>query len=366
MINTDSNFRLVVAGGGTGGHLFPGIAVAEALLEINPINRVLFLGTNRPLEKKIISQTSFCHEVIPAGGLKGLGFKRKAKSLFQIPQGILRAIKIYSRFRPHLVLGVGGYVSAPCVIAANLMGIPVILQEQNSLPGLTNRILGRTAQKIFVSFPDTKRWFKEKKVMYVGNPVRKNIIQASKSNKKQKNSRFTIFITGGSQGAQAINKAVIDSLDHLNKDKVSFIHQTGQEDEKTIKETYNKKGFDANVCSFFNDMITQYQNADLVICRSGASTVAELTILGKAIIFIPYPYASDNHQEINAKAIVNAGGAEMILEKELNGSILSERINFLINNKKNIEKMQKCSLSFGKPEAAEQIAMSCYKLASIQ
>lgn len=361
----DSSFRLVVAGGGTGGHLFPGIAVAEAFLEINPINRILFLGTDRPLEKKILSQTSFCHEVIPAGGLKGLGFQRKIQSLFKIPQGILKAIRIYSRFCPHLVLGVGGYVSAPCIIAANLMGIPVALQEQNSLPGMTNRYLGKTANKIFVSFPETSKWFKEKKTIYAGNPVRKNIIQASKNIQKQKHSHFTVFIIGGSQGAHAINQAVMAALDHLNKDKIAFIHQTGQEDEQSITDAYKQKGFHADVRSFFHDMISQYQKADLIICRSGASTVAELTVLGKPSIFIPYPYAADNHQEKNASAIVDAGGAEMILEKELKGSILAERIKYLADNEKILEKMQKHSLLFGKPEAANQIALNCYKLASI-
>ncbi|MBF0450212.1 MAG: undecaprenyldiphospho-muramoylpentapeptide beta-N-acetylglucosaminyltransferase [Candidatus Magnetomorum sp.] len=365
MIDTNKSFRLIVAGGGTGGHLFPGIAIAEALMDINPINRILFLGTDRPLEKNILAQTPFCHESIPAGGLKGLNIQTKIKSLFQIPAGIVKAIKIYSQFSPHLVLGVGGYVSAPCVLAANLMGIPVILQEQNSIPGLANRLLGKTADRIYVSFPETCSWFKEKKTIYAGNPVRKSIVQASKNRSTKQNSRFTIFIIGGSQGAHAINNAMIDALPYLDNHQMVFIHQSGQQDEQLLKEAYQKNGFHADVRSFFHDMITQYQTADLIICRSGASTVAELTILGKPTIFIPFPYSADNHQEKNARAIVDAGGAEMILEPHLTGQFIAERICFLASHQESLEKMKKNSTAFGKPGAANQIALDCYKLSTI-
>jgi len=357
----NKNLHLVVAGGGTGGHLFPGIAVAEALMQLNSSNRILFLGTDRPLEKKILSQTPFPHEVIPAGGIKNLGMKKKLNSLIQIPLGTLKAIGIYSEFRPHVVLGVGGYVSAPCVLAANLMGIPVFLQEQNSIPGLTNRMLGKTADRIYVSFPQTIKCFKEKKTIYAGNPVRQNIVAASK-NQSQKRNRFTVFIVGGSQGAHAINQAIIDALGHLDNHHIEFIHQTGPQDEASMIDAYKEKNFQADVRAFFHDMISPYQKADLVISRAGASTVSELSVLGKPAIFIPFPHAADNHQEKNAQAIVDAGGAEMFIESHLNGFYLAERIRFLANNPDSLENMHQKSLAFAKPDAAERIAGDCYAL----
>ena len=357
--------NIVIAGGGTGGHLFPGIAVAEALQEINPENKVLFLGTNRPLEQKILAQTPFFHKVIPAGGLKGLTFKTRIQSLMQIPLGILKAIQIYNEFSPHIVLGVGGYVSAPCVLAANLMGIPVVIQEQNSIPGLANRMLAKTSDRIYVSFPQTINCFMAKKTVYTGNPVRKGIIEASKKTKNKSSDNFTVFIVGGSQGASSINKAIIDALEHLDKHKITFIHQSGSEDETMLKNAYNQKNIQADVQSFFHDMITPYLKSDLIICRAGATTVAELSIMGKPAIFIPFPHAADDHQVKNAQAVVDAGGAEMIVENQLNGYLLADRIRFFADNSGALETMHHKSLAFAHPEAAYQIARDCYQLSTI-
>jgi UDP-N-acetylglucosamine--N-acetylmuramyl-(pentapeptide) pyrophosphoryl-undecaprenol N-acetylglucosamine transferase len=357
--------HIVIAGGGTGGHLFPGIAVAEALKAIDPANKILFLGTDRPLEKKIMSQTSFSHAVIPAGGLKGLTLKTKIQSLLQIPKGVLKAIRIYNEFVPHIVLGVGGYVSAPCVLAANLMGIPVVIQEQNSIPGLTNRMLAKTSDRIFVSFPQTVNWFMAKKTVYTGNPVRKKIVVASKKLTKKTNDSFTVFIVGGSQGSSPINKAIIDSLEHLKNQNVTFIHQSGPDDESILIRAYKKQNIQADVRPFFHDMITPYQQADLIICRAGATTVAELSILGKPAIFIPFPHAADDHQVKNAQAIVDAGGAEMIIENQLSGYLIADRIRFFSNNQGALETMHHKSLAFARPDAADQIAKDCYQLSTL-
>jgi UDP-N-acetylglucosamine--N-acetylmuramyl-(pentapeptide) pyrophosphoryl-undecaprenol N-acetylglucosamine transferase len=357
--------HIAIAGGGTGGHLFPGIAVAEALKAIDPANKILFLGTDRPLEKKIMSQTSFRHAVIPAGGLKGLTLKTKMQSLMQIPKGVIKAIRIYNEFAPHIVLGVGGYVSAPCILAANLMGIPVVIQEQNSIPGLTNRILAKTADCIFASFPQTVKWFMAKKTLYTGNPVRKNIVAASKKLKKNSNDSFTVFIVGGSQGASPINKAIVESLEYLKNNNVTFIHQSGSDDETMLINAYKQQNIQADVRAFFYDMITPYQKADLIICRAGATTVAELSILGKPAIFIPFPHAADDHQVKNAQAVVDSGGAEMIIEDQLSGYLIADRIRFFSNNKGALETMHHKSLAFARPDAADQIAMNCYELSTI-
>jgi len=361
MKNNQKPFHMIIAGGGTGGHLFPGIAVAEAVKEINPINQILFLGTDRPLEQKILSQTPFPHKTIPAGGLKGLTLKTKLESLLQIPLGILKAIRIYNEFNPHIVLGVGGYVSAPCLLAANLMGIPTVLQEQNSIPGMTNRILAKTADRIYVSFPRTQSMFMPKKTVYSGNPVRKSIVDATQKH-PQKTNDFTVFIVGGSQGSSAINKAIVEALPHLANQNLSFIHQSGSDDETWLIESYKKHYMKADVRSFFHDMTTHYQKSDLVICRAGATTVAELSIIGKPAIFIPFPHAADNHQVKNAQAVVDAGGAEMIIEDQLSGSLLAERIRFFANNSGALETIHHKSLAFSRPDAAYQIARGCYEL----
>ena len=361
----DKPLHIVIAGGGTGGHLFPGIAVAEAVKEMNPANQILFLGTDRPLEKEILSQTPFYHKSIPAGGIKGLTLLMKLRSLRQIPFGLLKAIRIYHEFNPHIVLGVGGYVSAPCLLAANLMGIPIAIQEQNSIPGLTNRLLSKTSDRIYVSFPQTMFCFNAKKTVYTGNPVRKSIVESSQNQPKQSNERFTVFIVGGSQGASTINQTVVEALAHLDNQKISFIHQSGSDDETMLTNAYKQHHIQANVRPFFHDMITPYQKSDLIICRAGATTVSELSILGKPAIFIPFPHAADDHQVKNAQAIADAGGAEMIVETQLSGYLLAERIRFFANNPGALETMHHKSLAFARPDAAYQIARDCYKLSTV-
>jgi UDP-N-acetylglucosamine--N-acetylmuramyl-(pentapeptide) pyrophosphoryl-undecaprenol N-acetylglucosamine transferase len=356
-------FNMVIAGGGTGGHLFPGIAVAEAVKEMNPANQILFLGTDRPLELKILSQTPFNHISIPAGGLKNLTLKTKLQSLLQIPLGVLKAIRIYHEFNPHIVLGVGGYVSAPCALAANLMGIPVVIQEQNSIPGLANRMLAKTADRIYVSFPQTVSWFRAKKTMYTGNPVRKRIIETARTQKTH--DSFTVFIVGGSQGSRPINKSIVDALPHLGNQKISFIHQSGSDDEAMLVNAYKQQNIQAEVRSFFHDMMTPYQKSDLIICRAGATTVAELSILGKPAIIIPFPHAADDHQVKNAQAVVDAGGAEMIVENQLSGYLLADRIRFYASNPGALQTMHHKSLAFARPDAAQHIVRDCYQLSTI-
>jgi len=365
MKTKDKPFHIAIAGGGTGGHLFPGIAVAEAVKEMNPKNQILFLGTDRPLELKILSQTPYNHTIIPAGGLKNLTLKTKIQSLLQIPLGILKAIRMYHEFNPHIVLGVGGYVSAPCVLAANLMGIPVVIQEQNSIPGLANRMLAKTADRIYVSFPQTITWFRANKTVYTGNPVRKSIVETSRKQTRQTHKKFTVFIVGGSQGASPINKSLVDALAHLDDQQISFIHQSGSDDEAMLTHAYKQKNIQADVRAFFHDMMTPYEQSDLIICRAGATTVAELSILGKPAIIIPFPHAADDHQVKNAQAVVDAGGAEMIVENQLSGYLLADRIRFFANNPGALETMHHKSLAFARPFAAQQIARDCYQLSTI-
>lgn len=362
--------RIVIAGGGTGGHLFPGIAIAQEFMDRNPNSSLLFIGTDKPFETKALSEAGFTHKPITTEGIKGRGLRKQAKSILKIPKGIFESVIILKRFRPDIVIGVGGYSAGPLVVGAWLLGIKIVLHEQNILPGITNRILSRIADRIYVSFDDMQTGLNPKKVLYTGNPIRKEILQYAKNQKgfeiddSKQNKYFTILILGGSQGAHSINMALLEAIDKIKeKDKFFFIHQTGLNDEIRVKNAYEINGISCRVQSFFNDMARQYQKADLVICRAGATTVAEIKAIGKGVIFIPFPFAADNHQVLNARSLEKAGAAEMILEKDLNGKVLAERINFYASSPDILRQMASRAKDLGRPDAAVAIADNCYRLA---
>ncbi|MCK4469386.1 MAG: undecaprenyldiphospho-muramoylpentapeptide beta-N-acetylglucosaminyltransferase, partial [Desulfobacterales bacterium] len=294
----------------------------------------------------------------------------------KIPKAIFESIMILKDFRPDLVIWDGGYSAGPVVIAAWLMGIKIVLHEQNILPGITNRILSGFADRIYVSFKDTRlerfRWLapiEPKKLLVSGNPVRKEILQSimdqqdkSLADTGQKKP-FTVLILGGSQGAHSVNMAVLEALEYLKeKDKYFFAHQTGSADEQDVKKAYMKNGISCMVKSFFDDMAQQYHNADLVVCRAGATTVAEIAVIGKGVIFIPYPFAADNHQVFNAGSLENASAAEMILQKDLTGKRLAKRIEHYASNPGALKAMASRAKSIGRPDAAEAIVDDCYRL----
>ncbi len=361
--------RIVVAGGGTGGHLFPGIAMAQEFLTGNPNTRLLFVGTGKPFETTTLSKAGFAHKHITSEGIKGRGFWNQTKSILKIPKGIFESVMILKRFRPDLVIGMGGYSAGPLVAGAWLLGIKIVLHEQNILPGITNRILSRLADRIYVSFDNIPAGFNPKKVLYTGNPVRREILQYKRNQKvgeiddSTQQRHFAILILGGSQGAHSINMALLDAIDKLkDKDKFFFIHQTVLNDETRVKNAYELYGVSCRVQAFFNDMARQYQKADLVICRAGATTVAEIKAVGKGAIFIPFPFAADNHQVLNARSLEKAGAAEMILEKDLNGKALAERINFYASSPDTLRQMASRARNLSRPDAAAVIVDDCYKL----
>ncbi|MBI9074264.1 MAG: undecaprenyldiphospho-muramoylpentapeptide beta-N-acetylglucosaminyltransferase [Desulfatibacillum sp.] len=357
MKNT-STLKAIVAGGGTGGHLYPGIAVADALADLVPGIQILFVGSQKPFEKQAVEKAGYTHKAIAIEGLKGRGLLLKIRSLAKLALSILTALAVVIRFRPAFILGVGGYASAPCMMAGMMMGIKTGIQEQNLIPGMVNRWLGKLAGRAYVSFEKTAEYFKPGKVKVLGNPIRKSLIEeAGEDRTGLINKPFTVLVLGGSQGAHAINKAVIEALPDLEgPGEFGFIHQTGLQDlEETIKSYANWPG-SSDVRAFFHDMGNQYGLADLVICRAGASTVAELTALGKASIFIPFPHAADNHQEYNARALEEAGAAEVILEHDLSGAPLARRIRHYKEDTARLIEMEKNAGKLGKPRAAADIA----------
>ena len=318
---------MVIAGGGTGGHLFPGIAVAEEFLRRDPGNRILFIGTERGLEKRILGGLGLPLRTIPVEGIKGRGPARAAGALGKIPAGLFASFRILREFDPAIVLGVGGYASGPAVLAARVMGTATAIAEQNAFPGLTNRILGRFADRVFLSFAASRRWFPARRTQITGNPIRAAFLE-ERPPEGRNDPRFTVLIFGGSQGAHAINRIVSEALDDLLplKEQLRFLHQTGEKDREAVAAAYSERGFEAEVSPFIVDMATAYRSADLLVCRAGATSIAEITASGKAAILIPFPFAAADHQTRNAEVLAGAGAAEMIPERELNGRRLAEAI----------------------------------------
>lgn len=360
-------YRLVVGGGGTGGHLFPGIAVAQAFKNRQPGNQVLFVNAGRPLEVNILSRLGWPQRSIAIEGIKGRGRWQQFKAACKIPGALWRAGRILRQFRADLVLGVGGYSAGPVVTAAGLLGIPSVLHEQNRLPGITNRILGRLVDRVYLTFDESREYFNPDKITVSGNPVRDEILALAAepvAQAEKADSRFfTVLVVGGSQGAQAINLAVADALAFLKDvQTVRFVHQTGEQYAEEMREAYRRYGIEAQVEAFFDDMASLYAQADMIVCRAGATTVAEITVAGKAAVFVPFPFAADDHQTQNALALANLGAAEMIRQEELNGPALAKMIRGYMENRVLLTEMAAKARALGHPDAARVIVDDLYRL----
>jgi UDP-N-acetylglucosamine--N-acetylmuramyl-(pentapeptide) pyrophosphoryl-undecaprenol N-acetylglucosamine transferase len=358
--------RVVIAGGGTGGHLFPGIALAEEIRSRGALNQVLFISRGNEFERAALARAGFPLQTVSVEGLKGRGLWNQARGLVQLPWSVAQSAYRLRVFRPHLVIGLGSYSAGPVVMAAWLLRIPIALCEQNTLPGITNRLLARLAERIFTSFEQT-RGFDPHRVLWTGNPLRRDIVSAAvkgiPAEPAAPNRPFTVLVIGGSQGAHSINRAVAAALDRLSgRQRLFFIHQTGAADETGVREAYRRTGTGARVQAFFDDMHVQYRQADLAICRAGATTVAEITALGKPAVYIPFPFAADDHQRLNAQRMVEAGAAEMIAEEQLSAEWLSERIGFYAAHPEALARLAKRAMHLGKPDAARRIVDECYRL----
>jgi UDP-N-acetylglucosamine--N-acetylmuramyl-(pentapeptide) pyrophosphoryl-undecaprenol N-acetylglucosamine transferase len=355
--------RVVIAGGGTGGHLFPGIAVAEEFIKRNRQTEVLFIGTKRGIESKLLSKVGYELRTIDVEGVKGRGMKALLKSCYRIPQSLWQSRIILREFRPQIVIGVGGYASGPAVLAAWLMGIPTAVAEQNAVPGITNRILGKFADRVFVTYARTQNWFSQTKVILSGNPVRAALAGVRKKQKAEKAYR-QLLIFGGSQGAAAINKSVIEMLPELQgmKIPVRVLHQTGAREVETVREAYGRYGIQADVTPFIVDMAGAYAQADLIICRAGATSLAEITAAGKAPILIPFPWAADDHQTKNARALTDVGAAIMLSEKEIDGKKLFAVVESMLDDEKKLHEMEENSARLGNINAAATIVDACLQL----
>ncbi len=356
--------RVIIAGGGTGGHLFPGIAIAEGFCAKITRCKILFIGTDRLFEKTILAERKFDHEAIFVRPFKGKSLWDKLAALVVFPWSVYLATRKIRRFKANLVVGVGGYSAAPVAVGAWLMGIRVVIHEQNMLPGMTNRLVAKLASRIYVSFERTRMPGDPKKIRVFGNPVRREVQPSgeltSTAETMRDPNRFTVLVLGGSQGAHAINQAIVAALEELkDDDRLYFIHQTGLDDKQDLEAAYTRHGVNCRVKAFFDDIGAQYAQADLLICRAGATTVAEAALLGKACIFIPYPFATENHQELNARQLVKEGAAGMVLEKDLTGNALARLIQYYLAHRQALSYMAHRVRTFGHPDAAMNIVDDC-------
>lgn len=349
--------KLVIAGGGTGGHLFPGISVAEEFLSRDASNEVLFVGTQKGIESRVVPQSGYHLETITASGVRGKNGFAKIKGIAQFMFGYSQSRQILKKFQPDLVLGVGGYASAPLCLAARGMLISSFIHEQNAIPGMTNRILARVAGRVFISLEESGEFFPASKICLTGNPIRLAILKQADEPGSPDNGKTNLLIFGGSQGARSINSALIEALPHLEalKESLSIVHQTGVTSQAEVKAAYDKSGFQSRVVEFIDDMASAYGSSDIIVCRAGATTIAEVTACGKCCIFIPFPHAVDDHQRKNAEALLKRDACVMLLEQELSGERLAGEILRLIADPARINAIADNARAMAKVDAARII-----------
>ena len=347
--------KVLFAAGGTGGHIFPAIAVAKEIIKRYESAEVLFVGTAKGLETRIVPENGFQLSLIHSAGLKNVGLMGQIKGLAVLPKSFLEARQIMRQFRPHVVVGAGGYVSGPVVAMAAIMGVPTLVMDSNALPGFTNRQLARFVDKAALTFEVSLPYFGKKGIV-TGNPVRSEFFDVPS---KERGNEFHVLVFGGSQGARAINDAMLDSLEPLSKFNVNLTitHQTGEADFEKLRDAYtNSKFSNADVRPFISNMPAEFEKADLIVSRAGATTCAELSAAGKASIMIPLPTAADDHQRKNAEALEQGGASRMILQSDLSGERLAAEIGELLESPETITAMEQAAKSMSRADAAEKTA----------
>jgi UDP-N-acetylglucosamine--N-acetylmuramyl-(pentapeptide) pyrophosphoryl-undecaprenol N-acetylglucosamine transferase len=358
--------RVIVAGGGTGGHLFPGVAIVEELRRRDRRTEVLWVGTPRGIESRVLPAMGEKLELLDVTPLKGQGPLDVAKSLGRLPVAVTHGYGILKQFMPDLVLGVGGYASGPILAASAAKGIPTALHEQNAHVGLTNRILARLVDRAYLSYPETADQFPDGKVRVVGNPVRRAFVQAARRAVSdpvgfEARSR-TILVIGGSQGARALNQVVPEAIARAGIDQrhLRVVHQTGKAMRDEVAATYRQRGGDAEVVSFIDDMAKAYADAAIVIGRAGATTLAELCAIGRPSILIPFPAAADDHQARNAESLAADGASICIREAALSPGLLADTLRGLLDDAEARRLMSECARGRGRPDAAAAIVDDLY------
>ena len=363
--------RLLVAAGGTGGHVYPGIAIAEEWMRLHPDSQVTFVGTARGVEAKAVPAAGFAFRPIEARGFPRRPSIGALRSLWSFGRGFAQMATIIKEVKPDAILATGGYVSGPAAIWARLLSIPLVLQEQNSVPGAANRWLSLIANQVHISFVESRHYFRRKNHLKVtGNPIRPALLRQDRASAYEAlgldPTRRTLLVFGGSRGAASINRAVAGALPLLARvPSVQVIWQTGAEDEKAMAEASRSAPFPVRVRAYVDRMEEAYAVADLAICRSGAMTITELTACGVPSILIPYPHAARDHQTQNARGLVDRGAAEMIADAELDPAELAGRVEALFRDEARLRRMGRNARAFARTNAAEKIARSIESLVGV-
>ncbi|HEV7238990.1 MAG TPA: undecaprenyldiphospho-muramoylpentapeptide beta-N-acetylglucosaminyltransferase [Thermoanaerobaculia bacterium] len=348
---------MMIAGGGTGGHIYPAIAIAREYLARDPQRRVVFVGTEKGLEKTIVPKAGFPLELIDVGGLKGKGGLDLVRNVLRVPKGLAQAYRLVGRHKPSVVLGVGGYSSGPVLLAAKLRGVPTIIHEANAFPGLANRAVARFVTAVAVAFEEALPRLKRSDGVVTGNPIRVEFFTANRqpptANQKQR-----LLIFGGSQGSRILNETMSGALLFLSrlKDSLAIVHQTGPNDLEKVRKAYHDSAFaNAAVVPYLDPIVDEMAAADLVVSRAGAMTVSELSAIGRAAILVPFAAATNNHQELNARVVERAGGAVVITEAELSPEKLAAAITDIVSNPERTTRMGAAAKTLARPAATKTI-----------
>ncbi len=346
--------RFLIAAGGTGGHVIPALQVAAALRDRG--HECIFAGTARGLENRLVPAAGFELRHVPVGPLNRVSWSRRLQTLMESPSALRSAWRLLDEFEPAAVLSMGGYASGPLTLSCALRETPVVIMEPNAKPGIANRIAGMFASRALLGFEAAAKYFRNGISRQIGVPVRAEFFERAP---RPVNRNFTVLITGGSQGSRRLNETAVEASRYWRAAGVAaphVIHQTGRNDFEWVRDSYRELGFDAETASFYDDAPALYARADLVICRAGASTIAELCAAGKASILIPFPYAADNHQFVNARAPAQAGGALVVEDGEWTGAKMVQMVNHLRSRPADLKRMESAAAGRAMPCAAERAA----------
>jgi UDP-N-acetylglucosamine--N-acetylmuramyl-(pentapeptide) pyrophosphoryl-undecaprenol N-acetylglucosamine transferase len=342
----------VLTGGGTGGHIFPALAVAQVLRDRG--HSLLFIGTRGGMEARLVPEAGYEMEFIRSGALNRVGLRRQLQTAWQAPLGVLAAAGVLRKFRPRAVFSMGGFVAGPVMLAASLLRIPLVIMEPNAVPGFANRKMARYVYRALLGFEVTRKWFPPSRSEVTGLPVRPEFFTLE----PKTNGKFTVLITGGSRGSRTLNRASRESWPLFRESgaPVRIIHQTGAAEHESLARDFTSIGLDGEIVPFMREMASAFRQADVIIGRAGAGAVNEIAAAGMASVLVPFPFAADDHQRRNAEVMVEAGAARMVLDSELNGQRLFEEIETLRAEPAAIQAMRTRVRQFAKPGAAQRAA----------
>jgi len=345
-------YSFILTGGGTGGHIFPALAVARVLEEHG--HRLLFIGTREGMESRLIPDAGYDMEFVKSSGLNRVGLRKQMQTALQLPLGVSAALQILRRFRPKAVFSMGGYVAGPVMLAAIFNGTPLVVMEPNAIPGFANRQVARRVYRALLGFDSARRWFPESRSEVTGLPVRPEFFSLT----PKRTGQFTVLITGGSRGARTLNRTLRESWKYFRESgaPVRLVHQTGPNEHQALAAEFLTAGIQGEVVPFIRNMPEAFAQADLVVGRAGAGAVNEISAAGMASILVPLPTAADDHQRRNAETLVKAGAAKMVLDEEMSGKRIFEEIEALRQRTNQLEQMRERVRQFAKPGAAERAA----------